>query len=134
MMATRLPSLARRASVILAAQAMALFGAEGPDFERDVAPIFVSQCLDCHQATKLSGKLNLGTLAGMLTGGESGPAIEIGKPKSSLLLERIRDGEMPPPEVKGHRPLTEGEQQTLAAWIAGGATWPKDRELGIHEK
>jgi hypothetical protein len=119
---------------MIATRATAMHAAEEPDFERDVAPIFVGQCLDCHQPTKLSGKLNLGTREGMLAGGESGPAMEVGKPGSSLLLERIRDGEMPPPEVKGHRPLTDAEQQILAAWIGGGAPWPKDRELGIHEK
>lgn len=138
-MSARFPSLARRASVLtsfalVAARAMTLFAAEVPDFERDVAPIFVAHCLDCHQASKLSGKLNVSTREGLIAGGELGPAIEVGKPGSSLLVQRIKDGEMPPPEVKGHRPLTEEEQQTLADWIAGGAKWPKDRELGIHEK
>ena len=41
---------------------------------------------------------------------------------------------MPPPDSREHRPLSDSEKQTFAQWIAEGASWPKDRELGIHEK
>src|SRR5262245_43436778 len=40
-----------------------------------------------------------------------------GEPDKSLLLRKVRDGEMPP----DGDPLTEAEQQTLADWIAAGA-------------
>ena len=108
--------------------------AEPPDFERDVARILVNHCLGCHQPNKRSGELNLSTLAGMLTGGDQGPAVVPGKPGASLLVARVRAGEMPPPEAKEVRPLSPEEKGLLEAWIATGATWPKDRELGIHEK
>src|SRR5262245_47552214 len=74
--------------------------AETPDFERDVAPLLVQHCLDCHQPNKLSGKLNLSSLSGLLAGGEQGPALVVGKPEMSLLVERVEAGEMPPPEAK----------------------------------
>src|SRR4051812_41392309 len=73
-----------------------------PDFEREVAPLLVTHCLDCHHPSKRSGKLNLATLDGLLTGGEQGPAISPEKPAASLLLERVMGGEMPPPDVKRH--------------------------------
>src|SRR5688572_20581355 len=74
--------------------------AEAPDFERDIAPLVVSHCLDCHQPNKRSGGLDLSTRAGLLAGGEQGPAINIDSLEASLLLERIAGGEMPPPEAK----------------------------------
>ena len=49
-------------------------------------------------------------------------------------MQRLAAGEMPPPDAKDRRPLSDGERRTLAAWIEAGASWPKDRELGIHEK
>lgn len=110
------------------------FAADGPDFERDVAPLLVQHCLDCHQPNKLSGKLNLSSKAGLLAGGEQGPALVPGKPEISLLMERVESGEMPPAEAKVSRRLTAAEVATLRNWIAAGATWPKDRQLGVHEK
>ena len=111
-----------------------LRAAELPDFERDIAPLLVDHCLDCHQPTKHSGELNLATLAGALAGGEQGPALTPGKPAASLLIERVRAGEMPPADAKGARPLSAAQIEVLSRWVAAGASWPKDRELGIHEK
>ena len=53
----------------------------------------------------------------MQHGGESGTAIVPGNINESLLLERIRAGEMPPGETK----LTSKEIDTLTQWIGGGA-------------
>src|SRR5687768_9295990 len=71
-----------------------------PDFERDVAPVLVQHCLDCHQPTKKSGELNLATLESALAGGDEGAALVPGNPENSHLLERIEAGEMPPADVK----------------------------------
>lgn len=111
-----------------------LRAADGPDFEKDVAPLLANRCLDCHQPNKRSGKLNLSTLASLLAGGEQGPALTPGNPDSSLLWQRIAAGEMPPPESQDHPPLSASEKQTLREWIANGSSWPQNRELGIHEK
>jgi hypothetical protein len=108
--------------------------AEPPDFEREVAPILVTHCLDCHQPSKRSGELDLSTREGLLKWGEQGPAITPGKPAASLLVERIEAGEMPPPNAKEAHPLNKTQFDLLRAWIAAGATWPKDRQLGIHER
>jgi mono/diheme cytochrome c family protein len=139
MNAARKNTLRRSSRLLSIALAMLLYGslcaaAEAPDFERDVAPLLVQHCLDCHQPNKLSGKLNLSSVTGLVTGGEQGPALELNKPESSLLIERIESGEMPPPEAKETRQLTSAEIKILREWIAAGAKWPKDRELGVHEK
>jgi hypothetical protein len=60
----------------------------------------------------------------MLRGGKSGPAIVVGQSAESLLLKKVRGGEMPPPKrlveacVKSVDP---GEVKTLAQWIDTGA-------------
>lgn len=120
-----------QAAILVAAP---LFATDAPDFERDVAPILVNHCLECHQPNKKSGELNLATAAGLLAGGEQGKAIVAGKPAESLLIERITSGEMPPRDAKETKPLSPTQVDTLRQWISAGATWPKDRELGVHEK
>jgi len=120
--------------LVLAAMRPLQLAAGTPDFEREIAPILVTHCLDCHQPTKRSGKLSLSTLEGLLAGGEQGPAIAVDKPVTSLLLERVNSGEMPPPDSKETLPLSAAEKSALTSWITAGAPWPKDRELGIHER
>src|SRR5262245_32033644 len=122
------------AELLLLLICQASLAADAPDFERDVAPLFVNHCLDCHHPNKRSGKLDVSTVASLLAGGEQGPALTPGNPAGSLLIERVVAGEMPPPDAKERRPLSDAEKQTLSAWIAAGAPWPKERELGIHEK
>ena len=96
-----------------------LAGAEaGLTFERDIRPIFKAYCLDCHGAEEeLGGQLDLRLRRFLVRGGESGPSIEPGKPRESLLLQRVAAGEMPPREVK----LPEEHVATLTRWIAAGA-------------
>jgi hypothetical protein len=111
-----------------------------PDFERDVAPLLVQHCLECHHDGKASGGLNLSRRESTRAGGESGPALVAGHPDESYLLERIRAGEMPPPDEASaphDRPREGIDPETvdrLAAWIRSGASWPDGRELGLHEQ
>ncbi|MEZ6042893.1 MAG: PSD1 and planctomycete cytochrome C domain-containing protein [Planctomycetaceae bacterium] len=86
-------------------------------FEKDIRPIFRAHCYDCHGATEeLQGGLDLRQVRLMHKGGESGSAIQPGRPSESLLLERIRSGEMPP---KGHVPAEE--IAIIETWITSGA-------------
>lgn len=87
-------------------------------FERDIRPIFRAHCYDCHGATEdLQGGLDMRLVRYLQNGGESGPAIVAGSPDESYLLDRVRNGEMPPGE---HR-VPEHEIQILERWIAQGA-------------
>ncbi len=89
-----------------------------PTYERDVRPIFKAYCFGCHGAgEKLEGGLDLRLRRFAVRGGESGTAIEPGDPSASLLLLRIRDGEMPPGEKK----VPPGLVESLERWIAAGA-------------
>lgn len=103
------------------------------DFNRDVAPVLIRRCLECHKGTEPSGGLSLESAAAIKQGGESGVVVVSGEPEKSYLLERITSGEMPPP-VKGvAQPLPESERRMLRAWIAEGAKWPKGRTLDLYE-
>ncbi len=104
------------------------------NFEQDVAPILIRRCLECHQSTNLSGGLALDTSASVSAGGESGPALSAGSSSDSLLFQRIRDGEMPPPQHGEARSLPEKEVETLRLWIDAGAEFPADRRLDIYER
>lgn len=90
-------------------------------FDRHVAPLLASYCLDCHQGAEAEGGLNLARRATALSGGESGPAIQPGSPEDSLLWRRIESGEMPPKEA-----LPAKSRDVLRAWIADGARWGSD--------
>jgi hypothetical protein len=96
-------------------------------FEKKIRPVLVEHCYECHSAgaKKIGGKLLLDHRAGVRKGGESGPAIEPGKPEKSLLVAAIRYGgdvaEMPP---KGKLP--DAVIADIEAWIKLGAPDPRD--------
>jgi mono/diheme cytochrome c family protein len=92
---------------------------QGPvRFERDVRPILAANCGGCHGAERAKAGLDLRSVASILRGGKSGPALKLSDSDSSLLLERIEQGEMPPGKA---RKLSVQEVATVRAWIRGGA-------------
>jgi len=92
-------------------------------FERHIRPILKVHCFDCHGAnSELEGELDLRLRRFMFAGGESGPAIDPGNPAASLLLQRIREGEMPP----GDKKMSPEEATTIEKWIAAGAITARD--------
>lgn len=87
-------------------------------FEKDVRPILREHCLDCHGAeAEVKGGLDLRLQRFMVRGGKHGPAIAPGDPENSLLLQRVRDGEMPP----SGKPVPAGQAEILERWIRQGA-------------
>ncbi|WP_164100831.1 DUF1553 domain-containing protein [Candidatus Laterigemmans baculatus] len=90
-----------------------------PVFEADVRPILKAHCWHCHgEADHVEGGLDTRLARWLHEGGDSGAAIEPGDHESSLLYQRIADGDMPP----GEKQLTAAELETIAAWIDSGAT------------
>ncbi|MFM7116424.1 MAG: c-type cytochrome domain-containing protein [Planctomycetota bacterium] len=55
-------------------------------FESKIRPVLAEKCYKCHSESsdKLGGGLRVDTRAGLLEGGDSGPALEPGKPRDSL--------------------------------------------------
>ncbi len=80
-------------------------------------------CFKCHGAeAKIKGGLKLTTLAGVLTGGDTGPAVDRKMPAESLLLKMISwsddDHQMPP-----KKKLSQDKIDLLAKWVKLGAPW-----------
>src|SRR5689334_1424632 len=94
-------------------------GLQANDEFREAANILERHCLSCHEGSKPKGGLSLVSAKAALAGGESGPAIVLGKPEKSLLLEYI-SGEKPE-MPKDAKPLAAEEIATLRRWIAAGA-------------
>jgi len=98
-------------------------------FEKNIRPLLMERCDECHskQSKKLKGRLRLDHKDGWLKGGGRGPAIEPGRPQSSLLIQAVRyedeDLKMPP---KGK--LSEREIALLTRWVAIGAPDPRTEE------
>src|SRR5690242_20073253 len=74
-------------------------------FREKIEPVLEAQCYSCHsaQAEKVKAMLYLDSRAGMLAGGETGPAVVPGDIGESLLIQAIRheDGlEMPAKKPK----------------------------------
>src|SRR5436309_2517927 len=62
-------------------------------FETNVRPVLANRCYECHGPEMQKGKLRVDSLAALLQGGRSGPAILAGKPDESLMIQAIRHGE-----------------------------------------
>ncbi len=96
-------------------------------FEKHVRPVFSEHCYGCHSATaeKVKGGLLLDTRAGVLKGGDSGPAIVPGDPDKSLLIRAVRYGDkdlrMPPKDKK----LADEQIERLEEWVRMGAPDPR---------
>jgi len=88
-------------------------------FEKDVRPLLVKQCYECHSAGDVDGGLNLDSKAGVSSGGDSGVAVVAGAPEQSLLIEAVRyknqDLQMPP---KGR--MSDEAIAILEKWVRLG--------------
>jgi aryl carrier-like protein len=97
-------------------------------FEKKIRPLLVEHCYECHAAgaKKIGGKLLLDHRDGLLKGGESGVAIEPGKPDQSLLIQAVRysdDAVQMPPQGK----LPAAAIADLEEWIRRGAPDPRNK-------
>lgn len=99
-------------------------------FEKEIRPILKAHCFHCHgEDGVIEGELDLRLRRLIASGGESGPAIEAGNPQSSLLLEKILDGEMPP----GDKSLPEASIELIRRWIEQGAKTARAEPDSINE-
>jgi hypothetical protein len=92
-------------------------------FEREVRPLLIARCHECHGTNKSEAHLRLTSRDSILKGGESGPAVVPGKPKESRLCNAVDYVDEPrmPPSGK----LPAGEIATLKRWVAMGLPWPQ---------
>ena len=95
-------------------------------FETKVRPILADRCYICHSAdTKPAGGLRVDDRNGLLTGGNSGPAVVPGDPKASLLLQRITHANQKRRMPKEGEALNAPSRSPRSTrWIREGAHWP----------
>ena len=95
-------------------------------FEKQVRPLLVARCYECHstKAQKVKGGLLLDSRAGLLKGGDTGPAVVPGNAKESLLIDAVNYGDLyqMPPKSK----LAAEEIAVLTKWVEMGAPWPEN--------
>ena len=95
-------------------------------FEKKIRPVLVEHCLECHatDSKKIRGSLLLDHRDGLLKGGDTGPALEAGKPDESLLITALtykdESLKMPP---KGKLP--DSVIADFAEWVRLGAPDPR---------
>ena len=99
----------------------------GEFFEKRIRPVLVESCYECHGPDTDVGEANLrlDSLAGMIRGGRSGPAIVRGDPDRSLLIHALNHD----PTVTAMPPDDRLDRTTIAAfrhWIESGAAWPSE--------
>jgi len=91
-------------------------------FEDVVHPILIQRCAPCHRDGKKKGEFSVQTLADLLKGGKTGPAIVAGTLNKSELFARIM---LDPTNEKfmptdGKTPLTKTETEIIQWWIEKG--------------
>src|SRR5579864_8389177 len=98
-------------------------------FEKQIRPILVHNCYECHSGDvkKAKGGFVLDTRDGLRKGGKSGAVINPGHPDQSLLIEAVRyeSLEMPPKEK-----LADEAIEKLVHWVEMGAPDPRAAKTG----
>jgi hypothetical protein len=85
-----------------------------------ISPLINSKCEPCHNAKQHPEGINLSSYSELMTGGEHGPIVVAGDPKSSKLIQYV-DGEKQPRMPFKKPPLTASEIALLKKWVAAGA-------------
>lgn len=105
------------------------------EFARQIQPILVEHCFQCHGPDKQESGLRLDLRAAALKGGDSGPLVTPGKSAASEFVRRVTstddDERMPPPGVK-NKPLSADQIQAITSWVDQGADWPEGRGGSTH--
>ena len=107
------------------------------NFVKDIQPILEFNCVACHREGHDKGGLSLDKKSESFKGGESGPGIVRGRPKSSPVYTSTvvspTDEKLMPPAKKGGA-LPKEQTDLLASWIEQGAVWPEGLVLVPKKK
>jgi MYXO-CTERM domain-containing protein len=99
-------------------------GEEPLVFKDVILPIVKSRCVECHGPETVKGGLRLDDFAGIMKGGENGPAIVAGAAAKSPFVTRLElplnhDDHMPPADKPQ---VTSEEIELFKFWIDRGAS------------
>ncbi len=95
-------------------------GADDVKFSRDVAPILVANCMNCHNPERKRGRFDLTTFDALMKGADKEKVIAPGKPDESHIVLRLKQEETPkmPP---GQNDLAAPAIALIEKWIKEGA-------------
>lgn len=116
-----------RSLIVLAGSFSMLVAQEAKvDFVRQVAPILIQRCVECHGAKEQEGELRLDRREYVFVDGKQDEwVVHPGKPDDSEFLRRVllpaSDDDVMPAEGE---PLRKEQIDVLRQWIAEGADWP----------
>jgi len=106
-------------------QVVAIDHKEPVVYEKDIEPIFINKCSQCHSSsTKKEGRFDLGSYDTLMHGGKSGPAVVPNKSGESLLVKLAGRTVKPLMPPRGEEPLTPQELALIKLWIDQGAKPP----------
>jgi hypothetical protein len=96
-------------------------------YDKDVLPILSDKCFKCHGPDGSARQANLRLDQPESAFGDRNGRWPIvpGKPKSSLVVQRILSTDDPMPPLSSGKTLTEQEKRTLTEWIKEGAKYGK---------
>ena len=100
--------------------------AQAERFALELKPLLRHRCFSCHGALKQQANLRLDTVASILRGGDSGPAVVPGDADRSLMIQRVSATDLEqrmPPQHEGES-LTPAQIASLRAWISAGSPAP----------
>jgi mono/diheme cytochrome c family protein len=104
-------------------------GVAGVSFTKEIAPILVGRCNNCH-IMQTRGGFNMANFNALLKGSDSGRVIFPGKSNGSRLIEVLDSGDMP----RGGGKLQDAQIELIAKWIDQGARFDgKDPTANISE-
>jgi hypothetical protein len=106
------------------------------DFARDVQPLLMARCAQCHGPDTQEAQLRVDGRAAIFAGGVSGPTIKSGEPDQSLLYRRLLGLDDLDRMPLDEEPLSDQELQVVRRWIEQGAVWPEGvgAEVPIAER
>jgi hypothetical protein len=96
-------------------------------YQRDVRPIFVDKCINCHSPPYGEGYIKTGldleSYESLMKGSVYGPVIVPGSSKKSPLnmLVEGRAGDLSRALKRQHNPMTDDEIKVIRLWVKQGA-------------
>lgn len=112
----------RKPSVLIPLRPLDSASGSRVSFQRDIRPILLDACVECHSTEEHKAGLDVSTVDGLKRGGKKdGPGVIPGKPDESPMVRHIRGladaAQMP----KGAPALNAEELHLIRQWIAAGA-------------